>query len=124
MFDFYLDLFSRHYGWFIFIVYIIYFIAFFGVFSLNKSYIHTFSNVVQTIIGLFLFIRFIPFNTQSTSLKYNDKNVIFGSAIILLMNSGLLEQIAHSVLSSFSFSSSSSSSSSSSIPVQQSANPL
>ena len=71
------------------ILYAMYFVTFFGLLSLNPSYISEFRWIMQVIICTFLIYRFNPFVTHT--LKRYDANIIFSSAVFLLVNTGMIE---------------------------------
>jgi len=71
------------------ILYAMYFVTFFGLVSLNPTYISEFRWIMQVIICTFLIYRFNPFVTHT--LKRYDANIIFSSAVFLLINTGMIE---------------------------------
>jgi hypothetical protein len=79
----------------IILVHLLYITTYFGLLSYNVKYIDYLNIGIQLFICLFLIIRFHPFRKHH--LKEFDANIIFGSAIYLLINLGLTEYITHYV---------------------------
>jgi hypothetical protein len=79
----------------IILVHLLYIITYFGILSYNVKYIDYLNIGIQLFICLFLIIRFHPFRKHH--LKEFDANIIFGSAIYILINLGLTEYIIHYV---------------------------
>jgi hypothetical protein len=78
--------------------YYIYVIAFFhlayvgvfiGLVELNEKYLNILDIFIQTFICFFLIIRFNPFRKHV--FRPSDADVIFGSAIFLLLNLGFVK---------------------------------
>lgn len=70
-------------------LYISYFVIFFGIFSVAGKYIRAIQIAIQSIICIFLLIRFNPF--IKPELKPYDANIIFTSTMILLTNVVIVE---------------------------------
>lgn len=70
-------------------MYMMYFVVFFGIFEIDDNYIRIMQVAIQTIICLFLLIRFNPF--MKPELKPYDSNIIFTSAVLLLSNVIIVE---------------------------------
>lgn len=71
------------------VMYVSYFVVFFGIFKIDDKYIRIMQIAIQTIICLFLLVRFNPF--VKAELKPYDSNIIFTSAILLLSNVVIVE---------------------------------
>lgn len=71
------------------ILYALYFVTFFGIIAVNPTYIDELRWIMQVVICVFLMYRFNPFVTHT--LKRYDANIIFSSAVFLLINTGLVE---------------------------------
>lgn len=71
------------------ILYVLYFVTFFGIVAVDPSYISELTWIMQVIICTFLIYRFNPFVTHT--LKQYDANIIFSSAVFLLINTGMIE---------------------------------
>lgn len=69
--------------------YMMYFVTFFGIIVLNPDYISELRWIMQVTVCVFLIYRFNPFVTHT--LKRYDANIIFSSAVFLLINTGLIE---------------------------------
>lgn len=73
------------------IFYLLYFGTLSGIIFFNADYLNTFKILMHTFICLFLLLRFHPFREHTVS-KY-DARIIFASAVILLLNTGIVEFI-------------------------------
>lgn len=71
------------------ILYTLYFVTFFGIIAVDPTYISELRWIMQVVICVFLMYRFNPFVTHT--LKRYDANIIFSSAVFLLINTGLVE---------------------------------
>ena len=71
------------------ILYALYFVTFFGIIAVDPTYISELRWIMQVVICVFLMYRFNPFVTHT--LKRYDANIIFSSAVFLLINTGLVE---------------------------------
>ena len=69
--------------------------AYFGILNYNVKYIDYLNIGIQLFICIFLIIRFHPIRKHQ--LKEFDANIIFGSAVYLLVNLGLTEYVLHYV---------------------------
>ena len=69
--------------------------AYFGILKYNVKYIDYLNMGIQIFICIFLIIRFHPFRKHH--LKEFDANIIFGSAVYLLINLGLTEFVLNYV---------------------------
>ena len=76
-------------------IHVLYVVAYFGILNYNVKYIDYFNIILQLFICTFLIIRFHPFRKHH--LKEFDANIIFGSAVYLLINLGLTEYVLHYV---------------------------
>jgi len=72
-------------------LYLLYIVAFVGVFYVKPEYIQLMSNISHTFICLFLIIRFHPFRKHV--LHDFDDKIIFGSALILLLNLSITQYL-------------------------------
>ena len=72
------------------ITYICYFLIFFGLYAVKPEFIQVVSLVFHSLICLFLLWRFHPFRTEYKLHPY-DGNIIFGCALILLINTTAAE---------------------------------
>lgn len=75
----------------IFVLYFSYFLALFGIYYIKPEFTGFFTFAINVFIGLFLIIRFHPF--QKHELKYFDDKLIFASGLILLSNIGIYSYI-------------------------------
>lgn len=73
------------------IFYLLYFGTLSGIIFFNVEYLNTFKILMHTFICLFLLFRFHPFREHTVS-KY-DARIIFASAVILLLNTGIVESV-------------------------------
>lgn len=73
------------------IFYLLYFGTLSGIIFFNADYLNTFKILMHSFICLFLLLRFHPFREHTVS-KY-DARIIFASAIILLLNTGIVETV-------------------------------
>lgn len=79
----------------IILIHLLYIAAYFGILKYNVKYIDYLNIGIQFLICIFLIIRFHPFRKHH--LKEFDANIIFGSAVYLLINLGLTEYVLHYV---------------------------
>lgn len=70
-----------------------YIALFMGIVTFSPEYINELKLLMQTIVCLVLILRFNPLRKHE--LKQYDANIIFSSAIFLLINSGLAETFDH-----------------------------
>lgn len=70
-------------------LYAAYIVVFLGVVNFNPSYISDLKLLMQVVICVVLIYRFNPFRKHE--LKKYDANIIFSSAIFLLVNTGIAE---------------------------------
>ncbi len=70
-------------------LYIVYFVVFFEILKIDDKYIRIMQVSIQSVICLFLLIRFNPF--VKPELKPYDSNIIFTSAMLLLSNVIIVE---------------------------------
>lgn len=73
------------------IFYLLYFGTLSGIIFFNAEYLNTFKIIMHSFICLFLLLRFHPFREHTVS-KY-DARIIFASAVILMLNTGIVEFI-------------------------------
>lgn len=72
-------------------LYLLYIITFVGIFYVKPEYIQFMSNIAHTFICIFLIIRFHPFRKHVLH-EFDDK-IIFGSALILLLNLSITQYL-------------------------------
>jgi len=68
----------------LFSLHIAYFLTFFDIMKFNETVINFSDIAIQTFICFFLLLRFNPW--RKVQLTDYDRNIIFGSAVILLGN--------------------------------------
>ena len=78
------------------IFYLLYFGTLSGIIFFNADYLNAFKILMHSFICLFLLLRFHPFREHTVS-KY-DARIIFASAVILLLNTGIVEFINEKTL--------------------------
>ena len=79
----------KHYTYLSIVLYSAYIVLFLGVVNFNPSYITELKLLMQVVICVVLIYRFNPFRKHE--LKKYDANIIFSSAIFLLVNTGIAE---------------------------------
>ena len=80
---------GKHYSYLSVALYTAYIVVFLGVVNFNPAYITDLKLLMQVVICVVLIYRFNPFRTHE--LKKYDANIIFSSAIFLLVNTGIAE---------------------------------
>ncbi len=80
---------GKHYTYLSIVLYSAYIVLFLGVVNFNPSYITELKLLMQVVICVVLIYRFNPFRTHE--LKKYDANIIFSSAMFLLVNTGIAE---------------------------------
>ena len=80
---------GKHYSYLSITLYAAYIVVFLGVVNFNPAYITDLKLLMQVVICVILIYRFNPFRTHE--LKKYDANIIFSSAIFLLVNTGIAE---------------------------------
>lgn len=80
---------AHYYIYIIFGLHALYVLTFLGIVSFNAQYMNVFNIFVQTIVCLFLLVRFHPFRKHV--FHQNDSRIIFSSAMFLLFNLGFIE---------------------------------
>ena len=80
---------GKHYSYLSVALYTAYIVLFLGVVNFNPAYITDLKLLMQVVICVILIYRFNPFRTHE--LKKYDANIIFSSAIFLLVNTGIAE---------------------------------
>ncbi len=80
---------GKHYSYLSLALYGAYIVLFLGVVNFNPSYITELKLLMQVVICVVLIYRFNPFRTHE--LKKYDANIIFSSAMFLLVNTGIAE---------------------------------
>jgi hypothetical protein len=80
---------GKHYSYLSVALYSAYIVLFLGVVNFNPSYITELKLLMQVVICVVLIYRFNPFRTHE--LKKYDANIIFSSAMFLLVNTGIAE---------------------------------
>lgn len=63
--------------------------AFFGIVILDQDYIKQYNRMIQMFVCVFLLFKFHPFREHT--LKKVDSKIIFGSALFLLLNLGIVQ---------------------------------
>jgi hypothetical protein len=79
------------YLWFAFLPFIAYLVSIFGIIYLNPAYIETLKSITQIVIAIILLIRFNPMK-EKHQLKEYDETIIFGTALVLIMNASITNQ--------------------------------
>ena len=77
-----------HYGFYFFslvVIHAIYALVFLGIFSAIPKFVYVWNIMVQLFLCFFLMYRYNPFRT-SFNFKPIDARLIFGSAVLLLLN--------------------------------------
>jgi len=87
--DNFLDGLVPYYIYVIAFFHLAYVVAFIGLVELNETYLNILDIFIQTFICFFLIIRFNPFRKHV--FRPSDADVIFGSAIFLLLNLGFVK---------------------------------
>ena len=64
----------------------------FNIILVKQSYLRTFNTIIQLLVCLFIMLRFNP-RRNINVLKDNDKSIIFGSAVFLFVNLGVIEYL-------------------------------
>jgi hypothetical protein len=77
------------------LLYICYFAIYAGVFYINPIYIQTLSKSIRIFICAFLIYKFHPFREHK--LMNFDANLIFASAILILTDMGITQQLVNSI---------------------------
>ena len=80
---------GKHYSYLSIALYAAYIVLFIGVVNFNPAYITDLKLLMQVVICVILIYRFNPLRTHE--LKKYDANIIFSSAIFLLVNTGIAE---------------------------------
>ena len=80
---------GKHYSYLSMALYTAYIVVFLGVVNFNPAYITDLKLLMQVVVCVVLIYRFNPFRTHE--LKKYDANIIFSSAIFLLVNTGIAE---------------------------------
>ena len=71
------------------VLYFCYFTLFFGVIYINPEYLDVFRTIMQVFVCVFLIYRFHPYRRHT--LRQYDPNIIFSSALFLLVNLGIVK---------------------------------
>lgn len=90
------------YLWLALIPYLIYLVALVGLVNVNQNYLDHLKSFTQIIIAVILMIRFNPLKPKHELREY-DETIIFGSAIILLTNASVTENVIDYVKRSLGF---------------------
>jgi hypothetical protein len=90
------------YLWLALIPYLIYLVALVGLVNVNQNYLDHLKSFTQIIIAVILMIRFNPLKPKHELREYDD-TIIFGSAIILLTNASVTENVIDYVKRSLGF---------------------
>lgn len=80
---------GKHYSYLSIALYAAYIVVFLGVVNFNPTYITDLKLLMQVVVCVVLIYRFNPFRKHE--LKKYDANIIFSSAIFLLVNTGIAE---------------------------------
>jgi hypothetical protein len=91
-----LDITSKYFQPVSIFFYILYFGILSGIFYFNIDYLNTFKLLIHGFICLFLLVRFHPFREHSVTK--HDARIIFASAVILILNTGIIEYINTNIL--------------------------
>ncbi len=86
-----LDLTSKHFQKVSVFFYTLYFGVLSGLLFFNIDYLNAFKLLIHSFICIFLLVRFHPFREHFVNVY--DARIIFASAIILLINTGIIEYI-------------------------------
>tara|TARA_B110000285_G_scaffold55181_1_gene62818 strand:- start:1418 stop:1795 length:378 start_codon:yes stop_codon:yes gene_type:complete len=78
------DTIGKYYGVLPTILLIAYGLIFMGVIYINSEYLYMFKTMMQVLVCIFLIYRFHPYRNHV--LQKYDANIIFSSAIFLLVN--------------------------------------
>jgi len=78
------DTIGKYYGVLPTILLIAYGLVFMGVIYINSEYLYMFKTMMQVLVCIFLIYRFHPYRNHV--LQKYDANIIFSSAIFLLVN--------------------------------------
>lgn len=84
-----IDYAGKNYGYLSAALYGAYISLFLGIVAVNPTYINELKIFMQTVVCLILILRFNPLRKHE--LKQYDANIIFSSAIFLLINTGIAE---------------------------------
>ena len=84
-----MELGGKYYSILPIILYFLYFTLFFGVIYINPEYLNVFRTIMQVFVCVFLIYRFHPYRTHT--LRQYDANIIFSSALFLLVNLGIVK---------------------------------
>ena len=84
--DILLDSVSPYYAYLIVCLHLLYGFVFVGVISAKSKFIEYVQSFIQLFICTFLLLKFHPFRKHE--LHKNDSNIIFGSAVFLILNIG------------------------------------
>ena len=90
------------YLWLALIPYLIYLVALVGLVNVNQNYLDHLKSFTQIVIAVILMIRFNPLKPKHELREY-DETIIFGSAIILLTNASVTENVIDYVKRSLGF---------------------
>jgi len=82
---------GKHYSYLSIALYAAYIIVFLGVVNFNPTYITDLKLLMQVVICVVLIYRFNPFRKHE--LKKYDADIIFSSALFLLVNTGIAEVV-------------------------------
>ena len=90
------------YLWLALIPYLIYLVALVGLVNVNQNYLDHLKSFTQIVIAVILMIRFNPLKPKHELREY-DETIIFGSAIILLTNASVTENVIEYVKQMYGF---------------------
>lgn len=82
---------SKHFQKVSIFFYLLYFGVLSGLLFFNIDYLNVFKILIHSFICIFLLVRFHPFREHFVNVY--DARIIFASAIILLINTGIIEYV-------------------------------
>ena len=80
---------QKLYFWTQLLYYILYAASLFGVFFIAPQYLATLVNVIKIYICVFLIWQFNPFTKRSAAVGSHERELIFSSAIFLLLTTSI-----------------------------------
>lgn len=90
---------SAVYTWWIVALYFCYGVTAFGLAYINPDAMHLLTTGLQVFLGVVLAVRFHPFQSGFGHVKSVDADLIFASAMLLLVNAGVTAWLAREVSS-------------------------
>ena len=80
----------RYIIYFVYFTYFLYILAIFGITKYAPTYLTTLRNVIKIYVSLILIIKFNPITFKGDRISKFDKNLIFSSALFLLLSTSLI----------------------------------